>query len=141
VWYKFVRTATATARDRRNFFIAQIMNEFRAKKKIRVSRSVAVGFWTKFEAQLAHLSQLGVPHTHNFEILEFLKNLRSQNFEISFENFQKMLDGSKFGKRCLLGISFQNYFQIWKILNFLKENLEFFLKKSQTLDEVRLGRS
>jgi hypothetical protein len=28
-------------------------NEFRAKKKIRLSRGVAVGFWKKFEAQLA----------------------------------------------------------------------------------------
>jgi hypothetical protein len=27
-------------------------NEFRAKKKFRLSRGVAVGFWTKFEAQL-----------------------------------------------------------------------------------------
>jgi hypothetical protein len=28
-------------------------NDLRAKKKIRLSRSVAGGFWTKFEAQLA----------------------------------------------------------------------------------------
>jgi hypothetical protein len=50
-----------------------------------------------------------------------------------------MLDGSKFGKRCLLGISIQNFFQIWNDLNFLKENLEFFLKKGQKLAQVRLG--
>jgi hypothetical protein len=58
------------------------------------------------------LNQLGVPQTQNFEI-----PLKTQ--EISFENFQKMLDGSKFGKRSLLGISIQNFFQIWKIQNFL----------------------
>jgi hypothetical protein len=39
-----------------------------------------------------HLSQLGVPHTHNFEIP--LKTQESKKFEISFENFQKILDGS-----------------------------------------------
>jgi hypothetical protein len=27
-----------------------------------------------------------------------------------------MLDGSKFVKRCFLGSSIQNFFQIWKIL-------------------------
>jgi hypothetical protein len=53
----------------------------------------------------------------NFEIP--LKTQESKNFEISFGNFQKMLDGSKFGKRCLLGISIQNFFQFWKILIFL----------------------
>jgi hypothetical protein len=42
-----------------------------------------------------------------------------------------MLDGSKFGKRYLLRISNKNVFQIWKISNFLYENLEFFLKKRQ----------
>jgi hypothetical protein len=31
-------------------------NEFRAKKKFRLSYGVAVGFWTKFEAQLAQPS-------------------------------------------------------------------------------------
>jgi hypothetical protein len=56
-------------------------------------------------------------HTQNFEIL--LKTQESKIFEISFENFQKMQNGSKFGKRCLLGISIQIFFQIWKILNFL----------------------
>jgi hypothetical protein len=64
-----------------------------------------------------HLSQLGVPHTQNFEIP--LKTQESKYFEISFENFQKMLDGLKFGKRFLLRISIQNFFQIWKILNYL----------------------
>jgi hypothetical protein len=42
-----------------------------------------------------------------------------------------MLEGSKFGKKCLLGIFIQIFFQIWKILNILKENLEIFLKKGQ----------
>jgi hypothetical protein len=53
----------------------------------------------------------------NFEI--HLKIQESKSFEIIFENFQKMLDGSKFGKRFILGISIQKYFQFWKILNFL----------------------
>jgi hypothetical protein len=53
-----------------------------------------------------HLSQLGVLHTPNFEIP--LKTQVSKKFEINFENFQKMLDGSKFGKRCILGIFIQN---------------------------------
>jgi hypothetical protein len=75
------------------------------------------------------LSRLGVPHTQNFEIP--VKTQESKKFGISFENFQKKLVGSKFGKKCLLGISIQNFFQIWNILNFLKENLEFFLKKGQ----------
>jgi hypothetical protein len=30
-----------------------------------------------------------------------------------------MVDGSNFDKSCLLGSSIQNFFQIWKILNFL----------------------
>jgi hypothetical protein len=30
-----------------------------------------------------------------------------------------MLDGSKFDEKCLLEISIQNFFHIWKILNFL----------------------
>jgi hypothetical protein len=36
-----------------------------------------------------------------------------------------MLDGSKFGKSCLLGSSIQNFFQIWKIQIFLKKILNF----------------
>jgi hypothetical protein len=37
--------------------------------------------------------QLDEPYIQNFEILKFLKKLWSQKkFEISFENFQKMLD-------------------------------------------------
>jgi hypothetical protein len=74
------------------------------------------------------LSQLGVPHIQNFEILEFLSNLKS------FENFKKVLNGSKFDKRCLLRISIQNFFQI----------LAVFLKKGQKFvvgQKVRLGRS
>jgi hypothetical protein len=43
----------------------------------------------------------------------------SKNFEIIFESFQKMQDGSKFGKKLFLGIFIQNFFQIWAILNFL----------------------
>jgi hypothetical protein len=79
-----------------------------------------------------YLSQLGVPHTQNFEILKFLtKTQESKNLKIIFENFNKMLDGSIFDNSCLLGSSIQNFFQIWKILNFLKENLEFSLKKGQ----------
>jgi hypothetical protein len=34
-----------------------------------------------------------------------LKTQESKNLETSFENFQKKIDGSKFGKRYLLGIS------------------------------------
>jgi hypothetical protein len=127
-----------------NFFLLQIFtlkdflylkNEFRAKNFFRLSRGVAGGFWTKFEAQLAqpcwvleswnfdfklHLSQLGVPHTQNFVILKFLEKLRRQKkIENSFETFQSMLDFSNFGKRCFLGISIQICFQIWKILNVL----------------------
>jgi hypothetical protein len=63
--------------------------------------------------------------------LNSFKNSGVKKFEISFENFQNMLDGSKFGKRRLLRISIQNLFQIWKNLNFLEENLEIFLKKDQ----------
>jgi hypothetical protein len=54
------------------------------------------------------LSQLGVPCTQNFEIP--LKTQESKKFENSFENFQKMLNVSKFGKRCLLGISISELF-------------------------------
>jgi hypothetical protein len=67
----------------------------------------------------------------NFEIA--LKTQESKNFEISLENFQKMLDGPKFGKRCLLEISIQNFFQIWKILNswiFLKNRSKICLSPS-----------
>jgi hypothetical protein len=88
--------------------------------------------WMKFEAQLAqpclvleslnfgyqpHLSQLSVPQTQNFEIP--LKNSGVKKFKNHFLNFNKMVDGSNFDKVCLLGISIQNYFQIWRILNFL----------------------
>jgi hypothetical protein len=52
-----------------------------------------------------------------------------------------MLDGSNFNKKCLLVSSIQNFFQIWKILNFLQENSEFSLKKGQKFVLVRLGRS
>jgi hypothetical protein len=81
------------------------------------------------------LSQLGVPYTQNFEIP--LKAQESIFLKISLENFQKMLDGSKFGQKCLLGISIHNFCQIWKILNL--ENLEFFLKKGQKIFYVHLG--
>jgi hypothetical protein len=78
------------------------------------------------------LSQLGEPHTQNFEILKFLQTTQeSKNLKIVFENFNNMLDGSKFGENCLLGSSIQIFFQIWKILNFFQENHEFSLKKGQ----------
>jgi hypothetical protein len=54
----------------------------------------------------------------NFEIP--LKTRESKYFEISFENFQKILDGSKFGKRCFLGISIQIFFRFGKFYIFLK---------------------
>jgi hypothetical protein len=56
------------------------------------------------------LSQLGVPHTQNFEIP--LKTQESKNFEISFEKFQTMLDGLKLGKRCFWASEFSELFQI-----------------------------
>jgi hypothetical protein len=52
-----------------------------------------------------------------------LETQESKNLEISFENFQKMLDGSKFVKRCLLGISIQNRFEKYQI--FFKKILIF----------------
>jgi hypothetical protein len=53
---------------------------------------------------LAHLSQLGVPQNSDFEILKFLKKLRSQKImKLVLKTF--MLDGSNFDKRCLLRIS------------------------------------
>jgi hypothetical protein len=67
------------------------------------------------------LSQLGELHTQNFEIP--LNTQESKKIEISFENFQKMLDGSKFGERCLLGIFIQNF-----VLEL--ENSKFYLRKS-----------
>jgi hypothetical protein len=48
-----------------------------------------------------------------------LKTQESKKFEISFEN---LLDALKFGKRCLLGISFQNFSDL--------ENSKFSLRKS-----------
>jgi hypothetical protein len=82
------------------------------------------------------LSQFGVPHTQNFEIP--LKSQESKKIEISFESFQKMLDGSKFGKRCLLGISIRFFFRFGKYRIFFKKFL-IFLKKGQNF--VRLGTS
>jgi hypothetical protein len=67
------------------------------------------------------LSQLGVPYTQNFEIP--FKTQDIKKIEISIENFQKLLDGSKFGKRCLLGISIQNFFKDL-------ENSKFSVRKS-----------
>jgi hypothetical protein len=41
-----------------------------------------------------------------------IQNVKNQKLVFgkleAFENFQKMLDGSKFGTSCLLGISIQN---------------------------------
>jgi hypothetical protein len=71
------------------------------------------------------LSQLDVPHIQNFDILKFeipLKTQESKKIEISFENFQKMLDGSKFGKRCLLGSLFRTFSDL--------ENSKFSLRKT-----------
>jgi hypothetical protein len=39
-----------------NFHVLYRKNEFRAKIFFHLSRGVAVGFWTKFEAQLAQPS-------------------------------------------------------------------------------------
>jgi hypothetical protein len=56
MWQVYTRPTSAS-----DFFIANfhvlgflyLKNEFRAGKMFRLSRGVAVGFWTKFEAQLA----------------------------------------------------------------------------------------
>jgi hypothetical protein len=53
------------------------------------------------------------PEFRNLEIP--LKTQESKSFEISFENFQKMLDGSKFGMTCHLGISIQMFFRFGKL--------------------------
>jgi hypothetical protein len=65
-----------------------------------------------------------------------LRIQESKNLKIIFENFNKMLDGSNFDKSCHLENSIQNFFQIWKILNFLKENFEFSLKKVKNLSKL-----
>jgi hypothetical protein len=67
------------------------------------------------------LSQLGVPHTQNFEIP--LKTQESKKFEISFENCQKMLDGSKFKAKMPFG---NLYSELFSDL----ENSKFSLRKS-----------
>jgi hypothetical protein len=48
----------------------------------------------------------------NFEIP--LKTQKSTNFEISFENFQKMLDGSKLGKDAFWEVLFRTFFRFRK---------------------------
>jgi hypothetical protein len=139
-------------RKAQKYFVANFhfLGLFITKKRVYSEKKISVchgGFRTKFEAQLAqpclvleswnfgykpHLSQLGVPHTQNFEILKFLEKLRSQKKLNQFWKVSKNARyGSKFGKRCLFGISIQNLFQIRKILNFLDENLEFFLKSGK----------
>jgi hypothetical protein len=84
-------------------------------KIFRLSRGiadVAGGFLTflKFwlQASFEPTCRTSSSEFRNFEIP--LKTQESKNFEISFENFQKLLDCSKFGKRCLLGISIQYFF-------------------------------
>jgi hypothetical protein len=69
-----------------------------------------------------HLSQPGVPHPQNFEIWKFLYKLRSEKISKSVENFQKMLDGSKFGKRCI----WESLFRFFSDL----KNSKFSLRKS-----------
>jgi hypothetical protein len=51
---------------------------------------------------------------HMWIVKTSLKTQELTNFEISFENFQKMLDGPKFGKRCLWGILIQNFIRFGK---------------------------
>jgi hypothetical protein len=71
--------------------------------------------------------QAFVPNTLNFEIP--LKTQESKNFEISFENFQKLLDGSKFDKR--LGI-YSELFSDLEILKFsLRKSCIFLEKRSK----------
>jgi hypothetical protein len=61
----------------------------------------------------------------NFEIPS--KNSGVKKLKNHFENFTKMLDSSNFDKSCHL----ESSIQIWIILNFRYENLEFLLKKGQ----------
>jgi hypothetical protein len=61
-----------------------------------------------------HLSQIGVPHAQKFEILIFLLKLRSKKNLKSVIKLSKKLDGSKFGKRCLLGIYSELFFRFGK---------------------------
>jgi hypothetical protein len=65
----------------------------------------------RFGNQLLFIIWAGLMHL----ILRILKSLEqtqeSNNFKISFEIFVKMLDGSNFGKRCLLECSIWNFFQ------------------------------
>jgi hypothetical protein len=125
---------------KKSFFIANFhvlrlfisKNAFRAKNKIPSNTRRCCGFldeiWGATSSAVLSARKLQFWLQASFEptwctsipqtILRILK------FWNSFENsgvkkFWKMLDGSKFGKRCFLGIPIQNCFQIWKILNFL----------------------
>jgi hypothetical protein len=66
------------------------------------------------------LSQLGVPHTQNFEIP--LKTYVSENFEISFENFQKC----KMVQNLVKDAFWEIYSELFSDL----ENSKFSLRKS-----------
>jgi hypothetical protein len=58
------------------------------------------------------LAWIDAPHTQNFEILKSLEQTQeSIKIKITFDFFAKMLDGSYFGKRCLLGFSICNFLQ------------------------------
>jgi hypothetical protein len=59
----------------------------------------------------------------NFEIP--LKTQESKKFEISFENFQKMIDCSKFGKRCLWKFLFKTFSDLEKSKFSLRKSLIF----------------
>jgi hypothetical protein len=57
-------------------------------------------------AILRHLCWIDAPYSQNFEILKFLEQTQeSKKFKITFEIFVKLLDGSNFGRRCLVGWS------------------------------------
>jgi hypothetical protein len=65
------------------------------------------------------LGWIDAPHTQNFEILKSLEQTQeAKKFKITFEIFVKILDGSNFGKRCLLRCSIYNFFQNWIFFEF-----------------------
>jgi hypothetical protein len=64
------------------------------------------GYRFEIPATLRHLGWIDAPHTKNSEILKSLEQTQeSKKLKITFEIFVKMLDGSNFGKRCVLGCS------------------------------------
>jgi hypothetical protein len=58
------------------------------------------------------LSQLGVPHTQNFEIP--LKTQEAKHFEISFENFKKIEMAQNFVKDAFWESLFSTFFRLEK---------------------------